>query len=340
MLVLIYFSLCFLLLVKHRSKWVFNVSILFLLLLFCFCGDIADRENYESWFNLYDYSILNNLGFYFIVKFIIYVGGGPQLLYVLIGTIYLLSISYVIRKLSHNPNYVLAYYMLGLFFLDVVQLKNTFGHVIILWALYFYFTMDKTFQRKLFFIFGVLLATLIHPSLFFYIIFLFVDHKPKRVMLYSITISILLYNFIYHLLGYIGPILGKEELINIGFYSDKMVLLTQLILLFFYFVVTIIYLMRMKSNRCSNNNISCLLLNVLFLMLPLIPLIKISIDFRRFFFFLSLIVVILFGKSLKNNSQLYRVLFLVYALILLYFFTLGGNYRTVFLPLFQNNILF
>lgn len=342
MLKTLYFILSIILAVDSHNKKIFNISIFLLVILFCFCGEIADRENYERWFEYFDYSVLNNIGFYFVVQFVEHLGLGIQGLYILIGVLFIGSLAYIISKKSVDANFVLSYYMIGLFFLDVVQLKNTLGHLCILWALFFYFTISRTTVRNLVYIGFVVLGVLIHPSLFYYLILLFIRRRPKTVFIISIVISIVISISFSVLYDYMALYFGRMSYED-GYYSSSMVLLMQLII-FLFFAIVYVLLKTLTKRRLDADGARRrdILLNTISVMIPLISLVQFSIDFRRMFFFMSLFSVLQFVDIFKKQGislNMCKCLFVAYSFLLLYFFSMRGNMDTVLSPIFDNNRL-
>lgn len=135
-MVFLYFSIVLLLFANKNNKAIYYAALILLLILFCLNTDNADRGIYENRLENYEYLTgLTEPGYYLWMSLFNNLHWDLQLQYVIVGLLYLSSLFYIVPKLSKIPNIVIGYYMIAIFFLDVVQLRATTSLIFVLWAL-------------------------------------------------------------------------------------------------------------------------------------------------------------------------------------------------------------
>lgn len=335
----IYCVLIFLLFFIKKSNVIVYVSLFYLAVLFILNTNIADRTNYEF--------VLNNgflsgaeLGWDFFIFLVRQVGLSVQSLYFIVGIPYLIVLFFVLKKVSQN-NRVLACYMIGMFFLDVVQLRFTFSSIFIWLAFYFFFTQnDKSAYAK--YILLVFVASLFHASNLIFLVFIF-SKSERRSKVFGATATFFCVfaiglPIVTSMLGSLFNIESKIDRIVEG--SGKMASSLAIYSNLFYLFVFLLVAFLMIYNTSLKEKGIIYAQNISVLTLSFVPLVFFSRDFRRQIFVVALILITLFFKYEDKYKD--KLLFILPILLFVAFFlysTFSGNRETVFLPIFENNYL-
>ena len=320
-----------------KNKVVVVFSLLYLVLLFSLNTNIADRANYE--FVLHnDFFSTVELGWGWFISYVRMFGFSIQSLYPIIGIPYLLTLFFVLAKLSQNSRPI-ACYMVGMFFLDVVQLRFTFSAIFIWWAFYFFFLNDDK-AAYLKYVFFILLASLIHASNLIFIVFLFAkcEKKGKVIGIASMFFGALAIGLpvVTLLFGQIFGFESKIDRIGGEMMSSSLSVVTCVFYLFFFVIMTLL----MNYNTSQKEKYVRYSENISILALSFLPLLSFSSDFRRHIFVTALLLIAVFFRY--ENRYKDRLLFVFPVFLFSIFFiysTFSGNRETVFIPIFENNIL-
>ena len=333
----IYYVLTLLLFLMKKSKVVVLLSLLYLIFLFSLNTNIADRANYE--FVLHnDFFSTVELGWGWFISCVRQYGFSIQSLYPIIGIPYLITLFFILTKLSQN-NRPIACYMVGMFFLDVVQLRFTFSAIFIWWAFYFFFLNDDK-AAYLKYAFFILLASLIHASNLTFMVFLFAkcEKKSKVFGIMSIVFCTLAIGLpvVTMLFGRIFGFENKIDRIGGEMMSSSLSIVTCVFYLLFFVIMTLL----MNYNTSQKENYIRYSENISILALSFLPLLSFSSDFRRHIFVTALLLIAVFFRY--ENKYKDRLLFLLPIFLFSSFFiysTFSGNRETVFIPIFKNNFL-
>lgn len=239
---IIYYILCICGIVKLRSKYISYTCLLMLLVLYCFSNGCADRDNYELSLELASYptTVQYNWGYFYMMYLFSYYSMDIQMLYICVGIFYLLSIYYFIKSFSNYPNIVLSFYMIAIFLLDVVQIKNTLAMAFITWGFYFMFKINKRTKGILIYLFFVFFASLFHISALYFILYVLLPLKSRYILVISSSISILIMVAKFTLLGGFLYSLGASDKYQLeSSYGEGNIFATQIILAGLIFVVYI-----------------------------------------------------------------------------------------------------
>lgn len=340
MSIFLYIVLLILLLSNPRSKSINNIALVTCLILFCFSTNVADRDGYETdilnvvlngdnwetlWFSLLMYFNTNNVDLQYLV-------GG-------IGCFYLCSLFFVLRKTFQLDNRLIACYMIGLFFLDIVQLRNTLSLTFVLWSLYFLINIQGK-RKYLYSSAMIILASMIHASNFFFILLVISEYIGyDRIKKYMPIIVVMMFIFSATIIRYFGSTFGLSDKIErIG---DTENTSANSIIMNVFFVIAIFGMVSVFFRFVKNgDNTKCkeLMMNWGYISLTLIPMLMFSQDFRRQIFMMFLIVSALAYKSLNSRSIL-SIAPVLFSIMLFMMSTYLGNSELVFYPVFDNNIL-
>lgn len=346
MLILIYYLIVLLLIAKQKSRPIRFLAFTYLVVIFCFSGDIVDRDNYNHLLLNIDNKIgMVEIGWETIIFLFYNLNLDIQALCIFIGITYLLILFIVTDKLSSGNNIPIACYMIGLFFLDVVQLRNTFSAVFILLSFYFLFLYDSKKSRFLS-LSLIILSSLIHASNIIFTVFHFiVRYKLKRTVLFSICAVVVLTFAVFSLATYFSVLFHIEDKIariasTEGYTSEHAFLMVSLsgiaIPLVSWFANKHIVL-----SDDNNKNLFETTLKLSVFVLTIIPLIQLASDFRRQIYIVYIIIASLLCRNLhKYTTKMIPFFLIMIALMYFTYSTFLGNRESVFYPIFENNILF
>lgn len=199
MLIIITGLLCFLSLLKPRSKCLYVIIMLFLWL--CMAGTYgnADEGIYMSRYNQPDLWVSNTELLYgLIMSFFRKIGCSYEVYKSIITLIQLLLISSTIKRYSKYPNLVLVLYFWFPFLLDVAQMRNALATAIMIFGIQFLINdiesnscKEKITKNEIKYIICIIVAALIHTATAGWILLLFAKKwKMKAVMLFTVMFNI------------------------------------------------------------------------------------------------------------------------------------------------------
>lgn len=201
-----------------KSKIVFYSLLIWMWILFGWNSNNADYNNYIFAYENAEY--LLGINFYEVgYRWLVYIskifGLSYQQFLILVSGIGLSLMSSSIKKYSKNPTFVLALYLFSTFFTNVVQVRSFIATAIIIYAIRYLVEGSK----RGIIIYGLLtiIATTIHFSAFFYILFVFCKMINKKVLLIgALSITILSYfistsGFVQHILL---SVVDVEKVVN------------------------------------------------------------------------------------------------------------------------------
>lgn len=334
-----YFILVFLLFGAKKSKAVPIVSFIYLAILFVFSEGVADRHAYE-------YALANGstrsmeIGWVLFLQIMKSFHCSTLALCFIIGIPYLLTLFYVVPKISQN-NRAVACYMIGLFFLDVVQLRYTLSLIFVWWALYFFFSQESKFAFVQY-IALIIVASLFHSSNIVFLLFACSKISNKKT-LFVITLVILFCLFIGF--NFFAPLVSQLFSVEETFYriygQNERVTFHAILANVVYLIALFLLMSSARYNLDRPEKDLLYGTNISILSVVFVPLTFFSNDFRRHIFVIALFLIALFYK----HEDKYRdeLLFLFPVFLVLCFFvrsSLSGNKYSVFDPIFSNNILF
>ena len=346
MVFLYFFSIVLLLFANKNNKAIYYAALILLLILFCLNTDNADRGIYENRLENYEYLTgLTEPGYYLWMSLFNNLHWDLQLQYVIVGLLYLSSLFYIVPKLSKIPNIVIGYYMIAIFFLDVVQLRATTSLIFVLWAFYRLLTISDIKKSILSFITLVIMGALFHSSALFFLVFAIIKIQNRKRLITVVIIGFTILLIVqYSLINYLGSVLSVSDKIEAINQSDRyegnnanlIVILLLIGMLFVYWSLFFLYGKKIEINSLTNtkNNIGIVLLLI-------IPLVSFSADFRRIYFAISpFLVATITNWMNKRNGFIIRALILIWGGMFFYRFVIHGNYDAVFVPIMNENMIF
>lgn len=340
----LYYLFVVLLICNKHSRIIRYVAFLLLFCLFCFNSKIADRSNYEfllTTMQSVQYSIEFCWGvFLFLASKL---GLSVQGLYVVVGISYLVTLFYMMPKFSNNNNMSLACYMIGFFFLDVVQLRYSLSLIFVWFAFYFLIFKDGKKSLLLFVLF-IFLATAFHASNVVFFFFLFTRLKNSKLVCFlTLCFGGGLVIFVKKIVFYVGGIFGLNDKVvqvsNVVSTSSHSFLITTIFDLCI-FVVALLCLwytkiLEKKDKVCLGRSFNMAITSLIF-----IPLLNFSDDFRRqIFVVFFMLICVVYRYRVFCIDKLFPYIPVVVSVMFFVYSTFSGNSETVFFPLFENNLM-
>ena len=234
--------------------------------------------------------------------------------------------------------------MIGLFFMDVVQLRFTLCLAFVLWSLYFLARNNNIRDVVLCALF-LFLAMLVHFSALLFGIFILARYlSTKKNIMIVVIGGISLYTIYNIFIGYFGEfwnMSSKVELIGETDFKSKHSLLTTTISALLILCMTIFAKYNLRRDYRTVSDIMKFALNISILTLICIPLINYSQDIRRhiyiFYFVCAALIYSMLPKFKNKNIVAAFPIFIAVIYFIVTVFT--GNRDSVFFPIFTNNLL-
>lgn len=341
---LIYILLILLLLFNNNNKNIGYIAIIYILILFAFNTDVADRENYELTLkSIENVSIEPAYGA--LYSFLMVNGLDIQWAYYICAPLLLISFYCFVHKYSGLPNYVIAIYMICMFFLDVVQNRFSYASIFLYLAFYFLLGSDKK-KATIRFLVLILIASMFHVSSLFFLLFLTIRYlNNKHLNIFILVLGVSLLSLTTFMSTFIGNVFGitayMTRLLTSDNYSGSNMVVICIILELLTFIMYYVSCKFMPKNIANYSIIKDNGWKIAKLSLLYIPLFIVSADFRRLYFVTFIILVTITSNWVINCKYKVAMLFqLMIALLLFYYFSFAGySYETVIKAIFNNNVL-
>lgn len=352
MIEVIYWTIVLLLVLRRNSKFLLCWSFFLMAILFCFNYDNVDRGIYEMRLNDYEsMEGMTEIGYYYLMQIFTNLHLDVQYLYGLVGLLYLGSLMYIINKLSDAPGFPIAFYMSCIFFLDVVQLRNTLSLVFVLWAFYLFFTIPEKRKSQLLYLVFVLAASMFHSSNIVFGIFVLAKEPHKKVIRYTIIAIAVLSSLQYLMISYLGDIYSMGQKIEQISTSDRytgnnmnLIVIIWLFMLLLTYAGSYFFVGRYQDDMKDGEDALSFReigLNITILLTTIIPLVFFSADFRRIYYAISVILVCIMSHWLREKRRWIVVgTVALLAYFYLFRFTAGEfNKPVVYDMIFNANLL-
>lgn len=305
------------------------------------------NADYMMYKNMYGIPIseLNFFGYEGGYSFLIFccrsIGFNFHQFYILISAIVLLLIFRFFDAFSYLPAFLTVCFFWFFFPLQFVLFRNFIAFSIMLQGLIPVLKNEKYSNEK--YIFFVLLASTIHISSLFYLVFLLGFRKSKIKIK---TISLLVVGLLIVLLlshNYVFSVLSLIHEKKVLFYrtSLSLFLAYSFIQILNLFVINYFLKLDNRLGEKENTRANRIVLNINILMLFLIPVYYEMAVFVRILLNFSIVnIVFIINKSFIVDNRIFpKILFLAY----LFFWFFGFIYfvrETTIVPLFFKNLLF
>lgn len=170
-----------------------------LLILWCVAGWNYDNADYFNYVWRYDRDISNNevssimdIGFYLLMHISHSFGLNFEQFHIIFYILPLCGIYFLTTRFSSHPILVVIFYIITIFFRDIIQMRNLAASVPLYIGLYFLLFSDLS-NRKIIYSICIFIASTIHIAFLFYFIFLFVDKKlnGKGILIVVLSLGLL-----------------------------------------------------------------------------------------------------------------------------------------------------
>ena len=159
---------------RKKSKFITAISFAWMFIIFYGNTSNPDYSGYLWRYNAQTYYNSMEIGYTFLSR-ILYNNGLPYQ-YLVLGQI-LISLPFIVligRKINGNVHIFIVLYTLVFFTLDIIQTRNYVGAVIFTYAV-----VLLTENKKIPYVFTVILASLLHSSFLIYLPFVFLSIKTE-----------------------------------------------------------------------------------------------------------------------------------------------------------------
>lgn len=324
----------------------------------------ADYDNYRRVFqgsaNNISLSFLRQPIYYLINLVVKKFNGDFQMIYIICGLIAVIALIIGIRLITDRVNLVISLFMISTFLLYAVQIRNFVAMALVLIATKFIIGEKKSITR---FVVLILIASGFHVTALFYLIFLLIPYLNKfRTIVLTTFLCIGTYysknimSVILTSLGMIDYTKSSHDAFTIMVYN----IFAGVILLIVIYLCYLIggneeyYLVHDKHYGNMTMEFSHSTKQIATLMLVCIPLQFVTIEAvrlcRNLFPLFYCVVARLYPLDSKINIRSTKMLELYFGIIVIvvigYSFLYGDLYiyrqcyKTVMLPLFENNLFF
>ena len=200
-----------------NSKRVALLMVVYLFIIYTFCnGGSPDLSNYIMRYNDQVYGTA--IGFDLLMQLFSFLGIGFVAFKAVIGSVFLIILYKTISRCTKNVAMVLALFSIFPFLSSVAQIRNGLMAIIILYSLVVFIQDPK--HDSIRYTIGVLIASLIHPTALFYLIFL-ISKKTNRlkvntkVFLFLLFIASVVYIFVSNMLfDIVSDFVGNEKYLS------------------------------------------------------------------------------------------------------------------------------
>lgn len=260
----------------------------------------------------------------------------------------LLLLHNTIKFYNTNENSVISLYMLFLFFMDTIQIRNFVVEIIFIYSTRF-LIQDKAFD-SLKYIICILVASLFHAIAPIYLILLvckFVRTQKiyKLILIFSIC-SFVFFMLFRNCLNYIVMFAANLAGVKMEYATTSTFLGFVPVVGIYFLGLLAIYIYCKKVNRSSSFNVKLNgLKNIHLALLILLPLLLINTNFYRVFRNALLLTLMCFCMKVRvrNKTIKWSAPLIAFILNLLWWFTdviLYNNISRIIIPIFSNNLFF
>lgn len=349
----IYIILFLLSLAFPKNRILFFINFLFMWVLFGWSGNNADMEVYVNRYTNYNAIDSYTEPLYtFLISISHYVGFSLRDHLIFVSFIYLSTIFFFISKATKKVNYVLAFYQFStVFFMDIVQVRNTIAILFIFIGLFF--LLFRKGEKSIYlYVLCVFLASMIHFSAICYLLFIFARFFDiKRIVI--VCVVFLLIYFLMH--TYIGTFISGIAILGdkmsrvsefvaenyLGTNIQRISILRIIMVTGMYFGIFLLEKKNTRKQYIEENGAVLTLFKINILVYCIIPLLWVSTDFYRIAMALLLpnLCVIFEYMFKKNKSIKFLILFFCCSALAFLLVFMGKNIDTVFYAILEKNIL-
>ncbi|WP_040194944.1 EpsG family protein [Clostridium culturomicium] len=288
------------------------------------------------------------VGFQFLMLLSNKIGLSYNMFRVLISIIGYTLITVTLKRYTPYTNLIYILYFIFPFLNDAIQIRNFLSMSIIIYSIR-YIIEDKKFN-SIKYIFGIFLASTIHISSLFYILFLPIKKVNRKILFgvttyFAVILVALAYTDFY--LYLVGIITENDRILR---YFDRRttwgLILVFGILIMFYLTFYVMYKRcRTDTDSLIDTKFMNLLLKMNIIMLSIAPLLVYDFNFIRMYRnilplnYIVFVHAILSTKNDRKSKILYSFIAVFFVLCLFIIFY-AFNADTQIWPIFKDNMLF
>lgn len=333
---------------KQQSKPIVLMTYFILLVLMSLNNGGPDLLNYYN--DYYSSGIgvhnISEYGHYILNRFFCNIGFDFFTYRIVVSFICMLLLHKTFSYFKVNENGVLSFYMIYVFFMDVIQIRNFIMEAIIIFSLR-YLLVDKKFNT-IKYIVCVLIASLFHRISPIYLMLLIVKFRMSiKIYVIGLIGSILLFivfafnrDILSNIMQFIATKLGATT--SYSFTVTRLSFIPFAIIYYFEIFLMMIYFKKRDYKLKTVQKIS----KICIIMSFALPLILINLNFYRLFRNLGIIKYIACMMILDNRRKLNAKSFIVYNAILLLTVclfvvdcVLVNDFNDIVMPIFKNNLV-
>lgn len=343
--------------IKKRSRVIEILILIVIWMLSSFASGNADSGIYEGRYNFYqNYMGMSELGWQTLMIVFNTIGVEYQTFKCILIAIELVLLSHAIHRLSDEPGFVLAVYLLFPFCLDVVQMRFALADSIAFFAMSFLFQPivygEQCKHYKLTFTALILLASLFHFITIIYLVLLLVPRLGTVGSFLAVPLVSALVVLVVNWSG-LAPIasavgLGiKFEMVTSSSGGLSSIMRYSFNVVFCAAAWAFIFSLAPGSQDAGDTRRAALVVNWV-IVAVVIPLLFLSVDFYRLEQGITLLNLCFLshylGKEARLGFSVRNVAIILLsgglALANLFLYVLSNtNIDYVFWPLFKNNLL-
>lgn len=343
MLRIVYLFLGFIGFASKKSKFISILIFILVIVLFGWNCDNPDNENYIIKYDLNNDSVCPGaeIGFHLICYIANCFHLSFQQFRIVLGLFCYILFFRTIHCYSKYPGLVSSVYLLFFFFIDVTQIRNFLSFTIVLFAFTRYIREDSGVKDILLYSLFILIATTIHLSSIFFILFIF---ALRRIRPGFILILVLIGGIIDIVIyGFIEDYFGKILTYNDNKINPLAVLFFSMIQLLNYYVIKKICKYNTEvisqNSYIEKNDRSNVILRCNMLLICLIPFYFTGAIYTRLFRFMAIINIIFLSNKLSYRNGTQHVMILItYALFFHILFNGFGLYSELANSVFDYNL--
>lgn len=320
-LILYILLICIGLFIKVKKvRWYECLTLLFIVFIVVNGKNVSDFENYKVAYDYISTGVTYNdlgMGWFYLCKIGTILGLTYMEFKVLIVVISFLLISNSIKYFLNDNKYkklTWAFYLIFPLLLDCIQVRFLFAEVLVIYALRF--LMNNKKMGVIVYIIFCLMASLIHSSTAFYLIFAIYKFLGKHESRYIIITFLFSFIFVFakDQIVKISSMFINENRINRYFYSNdtlgiKGFLIYGTIIILFYYIAKVM-LREARKNKINDKDIAFYEFNlkINIIMTVLIALSVFDPNFFRLqriaWIFLYIGIAKLLNNDIKNINEL------------------------------------
>lgn len=324
--------------VSRKSKLVFWLILIYICILFGWNYDNPDFGGYQLQYENDEFGrvfffsgeigfdIMCMIGNHFHLSF--------QQFRILIAFIFYPLFFHIIKTHTKNVSLVASLYFSCFFILDVTQIRNFISFVIVLFAFSKYIKPEFRFRNAVLYSLFVILATTIHFTSFFFLLFLLVYRKVNwKLIIFLVAgaavIRTGIYTFLYDNFGKLLTYNegGMSLLSSISFSVVQ--------------VANCFFIKYMCNRHMKNNGYKDIIIAINIILLGILPFYWDGAIYTRLFRFTAIINILFLADgvfdSKSNRDKLFLCCYSVYFLVMFLLLSLDGF---VIRCVFENNSFF